>query len=403
MLTLNTCKDIYKFISNDKNIVIYGAGNYGQILFWYLRDILKSAKTIIIAETNSQKDIVSIHEIEKKENYSIFVAASEKYADEMLSIVKKYSFANIGIISEDLYAELICKKREINFTHNDQINMINTLEKKISKFQKQPRYEYVVLNILNHCNLRCKGCDHFACIAEPYFVSYESVKKEVERLSEITCGHITKIGIMGGEPLLHPDLLKILKSVRYFFPNTILRLTSNGILLNQQNQRFWDTCRDNNIIIVVTKYPLRIDFEKIEETAKKNDVKLQYYEGTGGDTIKTSFKKTINPKGDLNPNESFMKCNISNYGNFLMEGKMYCCPFAGNVHIFNKKYGYNLEVTEEDYINIYDSNVSYDKLLEFSARSHQFCRYCDVDHREYGLIWETSKQNPYEWLIEEDN
>lgn len=398
---LKSSTDIYKYISNDKNVVIYGAGNYGRILYWYLYDILKSKKEIMVAVTNSDEDNIGISEVLNQKNYIVIIAASNLNAHEMLEVAAKQDFAAIGIMTEDLYAELICKKRELNYSRSGFYSRIEEQEKRFLRFQKQPRFEYMVLNILNHCNLRCKGCDHFACIAEPYLVSYEAIEKEIIRISEITKGHITKIGIMGGEPLLHPELLKILACVRAYFPNTILRLTSNGILMNQQKQEFWDVCRENKIVLVVTKYPLKTDYKKMEEIARKNNVQFEYYQGTGGDAIKTSCKKTINPKGDNNPVESFYKCDVANYGNFLMEGKMYCCPFVGSAHIFNEKFGDVLEVTEEDYIDIYSPDITYDNLLEFSARAHQFCRYCDVDRRDYGLKWEITKQTPYEWLIEE--
>lgn len=93
---------------------------------------------------------------------------------------------------------------------------------------------YFVLNILDHCNMNCQGCNHFANIAEKRFVSIEDIRRDTKRMSEL-CegGKVARIGVMGGEPLLHPDLLEILEVTRMHFPKSLIQLVSNGLLLLQ--------------------------------------------------------------------------------------------------------------------------------------------------------------------------
>ena len=97
----------------------------------------------------------------------------------------------------------------------------------------QRQLSYFVLNILDHCNLRCKGCDHFAAIAEERFVPLDDIKKDLAQMSKILNGDVSSIGVMGGEPLLHPQLKEILINTRWFFPKTIIQLVTNGLLLLQ--------------------------------------------------------------------------------------------------------------------------------------------------------------------------
>lgn len=275
--------------------------------------------------------------------------------------------------------------------------LINKMRDQLLRFVPRPYLEYLVVNILDHCNLRCKGCDHFACVADPYIVPYQTLYKDIQRMAEIMHGdNIMKIAVMGGEPLLHPELLEILKVVREKFPYAVIRLTTNGILLLQQKEEFWEVCREYNITIVNTKYPIKIDYEKIKEKARNESVNFQFFEGTGDDTVKTSSKKLITLNGTNDPVKSFAKCYISNYGNFLMEGKFYGCPFScQSYRIFNKKFSQNLRMTERDYLDIYKVQ-DMQEIFEFAAKPRPYCRYCSDLERWHE--WERSKQDISEWI-----
>ena len=267
------------------------------------------------------------------------------------------------------------------------------------RFVPRPCLEYMVLNILDHCNLRCKGCDHFACIADEYYVSYESICKDLDRMAELFHGdYINQIAVMGGEPLLHPEITKILKAVRERFPYTIIRLTTNGLLLLKQDQEFWKVCRENDVTIVNTKYPINLDFAGMKGKAETEGVSFMYFEDTGDEVVKKSFKKSINLKGNSNPVVSFANCHISNYGNFLMEGKFFGCPFScQSYRIFNKKYNQNLRLTEKDYLDIYKVK-DMQEVLDFCAKPRPYCRYC-VGKTAIS-DWSRSEQKMSEWVDE---
>ncbi|MDF2484243.1 MAG: radical protein [Herbinix sp.] len=405
MKNINTCEDLYATLLHEKRIVIYGAGEYGRVIRWFLNTPIFEKKDICYAVTDPKDETIrGIDEfVIDKDHIFVLVTVSKLHMDAMIEEVEKRGFTRNAAITDELYYAISYKKMENNRLEQHFIKNINNAQIGNMKLQKQPRYPYMVLNILNHCNLRCQGCDHFACIADKYFVPYEAIERELARLNELTKGKISQVGIMGGEPLLHPDLLKILVCARKFLPETTLRLTTNGLLLNSQKQEFWDICHENNIVIVNTKYPLKTDYERIERIAAENKVRYMYFEGTGGETIKKSFKKTLDVNGLQNPVESFMKCSVSNYGNFLMEGKMYGCPFAGNMYIFNKKYGNEISISEDDYIDIYDENMTYEKMLEFASKPHPICRYCDVANWKYDIDWARTKQDKYEWLPHEND
>jgi len=102
------------------------------------------------------------------------------------------------------------------------------------------------MHLTDHCNLNCKGCAHFAPIAEKWFADPVEHERDMERLSQLVAG-IKTIRLMGGEPLLHPKIEPFLVSTREKFPEANIRLVTNGLLLQKMKTTFWSACKANNI------------------------------------------------------------------------------------------------------------------------------------------------------------
>lgn len=396
-----------------KGCLLFGAGRVSKTIVKYASQKKWRINGIVVSDIKSNPENImgiKVHTLNEANfehhNKCLIVCVMEKSHGSVWADILPYEFSKIYFLSNELFYKLDFEMASYDI---EQLSRMDNLEDKIENVKKEflrfvprPCFEYMVLNILDHCNLKCKGCDHFACIADPYFVKYETIHKDLDRLAEIFHGdYIIKIAVMGGEPLLHPDLLRILKDVRKHFPYTIIRLTTNGLLLMEQGDEFWSVCREQDVTIVNTKYPINLDFNKIKQKVETEGVKFQFFEGTGDRQIKKSFKKIINLRGDSNPVESFANCHISNYGNFLMEGKIYSCPFScQSYRIFNKKFHQNLRMTEKDFLDIYKVQ-DMKEILEFAARPKYYCRYCR------GLSplfdWTRSKQKIEEWVEGENS
>ena len=402
----NTTKS-EEIVQAKESVFFYGAGKVCEASINHLKkaEISANIKGILVTDKKANMDelcgiqIKQIDEAEIDKDSLIIISTRENLHCDIKKVLSENGFCNIDAISDPLALYLLNQKDVSYWTDNYINTAVYDIKKKLLRFVPRPYMEYLVLNILDHCNLKCKGCDHFACIADPYFVPLETIENDVKRLAEIMQGdNIMKIAVMGGEPLLHPDLLKILCIVRENFPYTVIRLSTNGLILLNQSDEFWKVCREQNVTIVNTKYPLNIDYNKIKEKALKEQVKYQFFEGSGDDAAKTSFKKLINLDGTNDTVTSFSDCHISNYGNFLMEGKFYGCPFScQSYRIFNKKFNKNLRMTQKDYLDIYEVK-DMQELFDFSAKPRPYCRYCAG--LEKGYEWSRSEQKISEWIIE---
>ena len=86
----------------------------------------------------------------------------------------------------------------------------------------------VYVEITNKCNLHCKHCYNDSKFQNNIFLGTSAIEKLYQTLSE---NKINPIAISGGEPLLHPNILTILKFSTLFETQT--QLITNGVLLNK--------------------------------------------------------------------------------------------------------------------------------------------------------------------------
>jgi ABC-2 type transport system ATP-binding protein len=244
-------------------------------------------------------------------------------------------------------------------------------------------------HLVDHCNLKCKGCSHFAPLVDgEVFTDIEVFKRDFSRLKQLF-EHIYEIRLMGGEPLLHPELLTFCHFIRNLYPNTNVSIYTNGILLLKMSDDFWKTCSENNILVKITYYPIDLRVAEIRRKAKENNVRLKIPK-----QIKHFFKH-LNIDGDSDPKASFLNCRLMFQTPQLREGKLFPCFFPAYVHIFSQYFNQSLYASEDDYINIFD-NINQADIIEFLDRPIPMCRWC-VTRRSF-TKWGSSEQNINEWI-----
>ncbi|MGA2030736.1 MAG: radical SAM protein [Thermoguttaceae bacterium] len=97
------------------------------------------------------------------------------------------------------------------------------------------RRVYLRLSVTDRCNLRCRYCrpaESFPAADDVPAASDEELLGLIEVLSRQCC--LYKLRLTGGEPLLHSRLPALVRQLRRRLPNTILCLTTNGLLLAEQ-------------------------------------------------------------------------------------------------------------------------------------------------------------------------
>lgn len=321
--------------------------------------------------------------------------------DRRINDLQRATEAQNGVQTEVLFAQF---KEEMNLQFDQRINdlqkvvirdireMHGDLYGFFGRFPKMLSFE---VPLADHCNLNCAGCSHFSPLASPSFMGLEEFTRDFERMAELFEGNIRQIRLMGGEPLLNHDINKYLAVARKCFPQTELIIVTNGLLLPQMDESFWETCRENQIVIAPTKYPIDFDYDAAEELAKAHGVKFQCF--SDRETTKVFDKYALDPQGLQNCERNYRICSIPNPCPYLRNGRLYLCPIPPTVHYMNEAFGTNFEESPQDSIDIYQAR-SAEEILEFLARPIPFCRYCKRDANET-IPWGQSKRELSEWTL----
>lgn len=262
---------------------------------------------------------------------------------------------------------------------------------------KKPKKKLrVEVHVVEHCNLNCRGCDNFSCIASPHFLDIDIFAKDFRRLREVFDDNVEWISLMGGEPLLNDNIIMYCKIARELFPEAVIRIITNGTLLLKKEDAFWDELKKNDVLLYVTKYPIKFDYDKAESIAMGKGVKFQFaFES--GDVLKTMYKTPIDLSGSQNAKLSYLLCGKGNKCITLKNGKLYTCEFLANVSTFNDYFGKNIQVGEDDYIDIYrvdDPKI----IMKKMASAAPACRYCNNIHYTSGIKWEITEKKISEWV-----
>jgi hypothetical protein len=200
---------------------------------------------------------------------------------------------------------------------------------------------------------------------------------------------------MGGEPLLHNNIIDFLTIGRKYFPKANLEIWTNGILLPKQTPEFWEICRVKNIRINITEYPIKINREQINNLARQYNVKFVYPDNK---TELLWIEMKLKKSGCQDIEKNFRFCGMSNECIHLYEGKLYTCPIIAYVKYLNNYFDENFKVTEDDYINIYKAK-NMDEILDFLCKPIPFCKYCSIE-KVCLTEWGISKKEREEWIDE---
>ena len=251
----------------------------------------------------------------------------------------------------------------------------------------KPVLRYLETHLVDQCNLDCSGCGHYSPIASDWYADPKIHDRDMKRLA-VLFANIEKIRLMGGEPLLHPEVCSFIESTRRRFPNADVRVVTNGILLPSQPPEFWKACRDNDVTIDMSVYPpAHGKLVSYVETAEQNGVPLNW-------SVVTHFRAGHNLDIDSDREETYKVCAERCFCPFLREGRVYTCALGPLVEILNEKRSTNVPVS--DGIDIHDSKTTGRAVLKEVTTSIPTCRGCLGKTEDFA--WKRGKGTLEEWM-----
>lgn len=247
------------------------------------------------------------------------------------------------------------------------------------------------IHLADHCILNCYSCAHYSPIAPKAFCDLNTLKESLKRLSKMQ-ESFYEIHLLGGEPLLNPDIVDAIRIVRKFFDKTDIILVTNGILLPQMSDLFWKICRSCDIMIGITIYPIEIEYDKLISLCEEKFVKYKIF-GDRNDKNWYCFKLNYHEKNS-NSNLNYEKCWLKVCWQ-LKGDRIYSCPTSAYIDFINNKFGTHFKIRKNDYLQVNKLFTKY-QLRLFKFKAKPFCSYCVFPLQS--MDWKPSGRDIEEWV-----
>ena len=249
------------------------------------------------------------------------------------------------------------------------------------------------VHLVDYCNLNCRSCMHFCpLVKDKKHANIDEIIRDLIRLNAIKCTP-NVLKLLGGEPLLHPNIIDSLELFRGVVPNSEIIIWTNGLLLPKMNIQFYENCKFFDIKIIVTGYPVKNMTEIQSIVNNYNFIKFDEY----FNQHKTFWESPLHEyKTDL-PYINYNKCRIK-YGrcNILKDGKIYQCALPAYINYLNNYFDCNFILDSRDYVDIYKIQNEID-IINSLYQPTPFCQYCSAECKK-NFNWELSKTDSSEWL-----
>jgi hypothetical protein len=261
------------------------------------------------------------------------------------------------------------------------------------------------INIAYACNLACKGCLSLSDFDRKGVMPYDDIIQSIDTWKSKLYPEVTSI--FGGEPLLHPRIYDVFDYVKQAWPDTTIRLITNGYLLSKAkidkffkntpfemqvslHRKDHEKLINNNIKRILKQYS---DWKIIKVDEDGVGVAHVYvWQRPGFKIWKSKFGEFIIPykyEGNQlvpfksNPAKAHSICGNPNVP-ILYKNKLFkCAPIANLLDLPNTK-GYKYKP-----INSYD-NV--DKFVSLIGKPESICSMCPesrshaIDHYAKGEV-----------------
>ena len=272
-----------------------------------------------------------------------------------------------------------------------------TFARRIASLQKKPLID---VHVVDHCNLRCRGCVHFAPIAKPRFLELDAYERDLAAFHAIPHieDYIRELSLVGGEPLLHPDLPSVMRISRAYLPQTLIALSTNGVLLRRMDEAFWRAMRECDIHLYLSPYPLKIDYPALAKLAESRGVTANIVaditgKGRGKEVF---YRLAIDPTGSQDPVAAHNCCPFGGCNMQLARGRLWPCQVSAWHAPLNERFGLDMHDSPQDSLALEDIS-STDQIDELRRTPHPMCRYCD-NGRLAVAEWGISRREAEEWV-----
>ncbi|MDQ1353409.1 MAG: hypothetical protein QG657_3715 [Acidobacteriota bacterium] len=230
----------------------------------------------------------------------------------------------------------------------------------------------IEINVVYHCNLSCRACAHFSPISPKYYLDPNELYQQLSILAK--CFRVRYVELLGGEPLLHPQLIEIARAVRESGVTRYIRIITNGLLLEKMKDIFWKEVDEIHISEYPGKEMTQAQLDYIRNKAELLNVNIEFMHYV-------NFREVYSSIGTNDAaliKRIYKSCQCTHrYQSFTFaQGYFYKCPLAFFIPLKSQ----NIEISDPtvDGVKIIDVPDLREKLLQYleSPNPLNSCKYC---------------------------
>lgn len=286
---------------------------------------------------------------------------------------------NVACLGESILAKIDLNKMRslLQPAHRELLYRMTTL--------------YVEIQLCDRCNLDCAYCSHLSPVSKPVTISLETLEAECHRLARVG---VDEVNLMGGEPLLHPQVCEAIKLTRSILPNIKLIVSTNGLLLPRMSKDFWQCCRDNKVVLRITPYPKAkngtLNYFKYVWLIRKNRVRM---ESTGW---RFGFRhQLLSERAEYDATTNYLRCQL--HCTQVRNATLWPCAYVAYAFNLNNKFGTNFKTAAGDSLPL--DGITATDLRLWLLRTKPFCAHCGIKDAQR-ITWRRSQYTRDEWLKE---
>lgn len=368
------------------NIAIWGAGKFGLYVGGQL---IGKYNIICYIDNNAEhiEDVLGVKVVLPDEYVESYAQKTDKIliavwdCNEIYEQICRMGIEGFGIVDRLVY------RFQLKIA-DDILNDFNIVFQ--SDFaDKKICMKKLETNVVDYCNLNCKGCSHFSNIfPKGASVGYESFERDIRYLSQkMFIGHFD---LLGGEAFLSENLAQYIGCLRKYMPKTTIAIVSNGTLIPRQSPELLSYIREARVLVSITEYPPTSKLRgEIINTLEQFGIMYEFRKRV------ETFGKNIDLTGGNDPDIAQRECRESRC-HFLRNGKIYKCPFSALGGYFFEKY--DIPLRFEEGIDIYDEEIELGQALKaLDTKPITLCGYCG---KEESFAWKASdKPESEDWIV----
>ncbi len=232
-------------------------------------------------------------------------------------------------------------------------------------------YQDVVVILTTRCSLNCKNCNNLMPLyKEPYHVDADTVISDIRKLLD-NVDTIIKFGLLGGEPMIYPELSRVLDVVLESPKVMFADITTNATVL--PDSAMLKKFRHPKMFVEISNYGVKT--QKVGEFAalmRENGIRYSVDKATswiapGGTELRGKDEDQLR--------REYNGCYSSRYCRTMLNGKMYLCARGAHLSDLGFMSG---DHDVFDVRNTPSGPAFREKMKRFYLSDYaEACNYCD--------------------------